>query len=310
MESYKAILSIETPIGTPLIASTLWGHICWGILYHKGEAALKSFIGTYRSNEPAIILSDPFPLGWLPMPRLSARQCNDDHSSGYDQFEKNRRMAKQAWIRNRLFFDSCPISRERLMSGEQSDDEEIPRFIKFEITRNMVDRLGGGTIEGVLYRSVSWMKDNGKEPDHRELYIWSTTSLDQIEKWLCWGLETGYGAKASVGKGKIRVLSIETANWPTSGNRLLALSAFVSTKEIHGHCLNAHTTTHYGKVSGSFIHIEKPFKMPIVMFETGATLSAEYGKSFCGSLVEGIHDNSEIVNLGMAPLVPFIEETV
>ncbi|MGB9626624.1 MAG: hypothetical protein ACPMAQ_17350 [Phycisphaerae bacterium] len=52
MNTYRLTLTLRSPLGTPLSADTLWGHVCWGIVYHEGPAALQQFLAEMAGPSP------------------------------------------------------------------------------------------------------------------------------------------------------------------------------------------------------------------------------------------------------------------
>lgn len=70
MQWYEIKLKVYTALGTRLSADTLFGHLCWALRYHEGEATLTEFLRAYADGEPPLLLSDPFPEGYWPLPPL------------------------------------------------------------------------------------------------------------------------------------------------------------------------------------------------------------------------------------------------
>ena len=70
MKLYDLKLTLVSALGTPLAADTIFGHICWGIRYYKGVAALKEFLNSFEAGKPPLVISDPFPDGFWPIPLL------------------------------------------------------------------------------------------------------------------------------------------------------------------------------------------------------------------------------------------------
>jgi CRISPR-associated protein Csm4 len=70
MKIYRAILKQLSPSRTPWQADTLFGHLCWQMLYHEGETALNDFLDLYRQRQPPLLFSNGFPGDYLPRPYL------------------------------------------------------------------------------------------------------------------------------------------------------------------------------------------------------------------------------------------------
>ncbi|HHB12651.1 MAG TPA: hypothetical protein ENK62_05580, partial [Chromatiales bacterium] len=66
MSVYRFEITVESPLGTPIRSNTLFGHLCWMVLYHDGEGALNQWLETFE--EEPLLLSDAFPHGYVPRP--------------------------------------------------------------------------------------------------------------------------------------------------------------------------------------------------------------------------------------------------
>lgn len=71
MKLFDLEFSVQSSLGTLLAADTLFGHICWGIRYTDGVANLEEFLASFETSEPPLLLSDPFPAGFWPIPLLA-----------------------------------------------------------------------------------------------------------------------------------------------------------------------------------------------------------------------------------------------
>lgn len=70
MNWFEIKLAVRSPLGTRLAADTLFGHLCWSILYQEGQAALTDFLRAYHDGAPPLVLGDPQPDGFWPLPVL------------------------------------------------------------------------------------------------------------------------------------------------------------------------------------------------------------------------------------------------
>ena len=60
-----------SPIMTPLMSDTLFGHFCWAVRYEKGEDYLENFLSSYKKgNPPPVLFSSALISGYLPRPVL------------------------------------------------------------------------------------------------------------------------------------------------------------------------------------------------------------------------------------------------
>ncbi|HOM62095.1 MAG TPA: hypothetical protein PLW42_12475, partial [Anaerohalosphaeraceae bacterium] len=70
MEWFHITLKVQSTLGTLLSADTLFGHLCWAVRYEQGPAALTEFLAGFENTVPPLLLSDPFPDGFWPLPTL------------------------------------------------------------------------------------------------------------------------------------------------------------------------------------------------------------------------------------------------
>lgn len=76
MPDCKITIELDSAFITPLQADTLFGHICWALLYMEGESELKKFLEIYTTSPP-FLTSDAFPEGYLPRPILPPLSVHD-----------------------------------------------------------------------------------------------------------------------------------------------------------------------------------------------------------------------------------------
>lgn len=132
---------------------------------------------------------------------------------------------------------------------------------------------------------------------------------ERIETLFGWGLENGFGADASTGKGRVVVEKIEeVADWPVEGNRYMALAHFVPSYNEGIEGLRADIFVRHGKVGGVFGQYGNPFKKPIVMYTSGATMKLSQPTEWVGTLLKNIHREEKIRHYACAPVIPYQED--
>ncbi len=302
MKWYKITLRLKSALVTPLMGDTLFGHICWGIRYRQGEQALADFLNACR-QKPRLILSDGFPEGFLPRPSLKVQINLNMTLEEYEAIKKNKKIR---YLPKEWFFETKFIFSEKSLS-DKIKDERLEPFPEANIGRmhNSINRLSGTVLDDQKPFSVN---ETWYEADQRfDVYALSDMSAEKLETLFWQGLENGYGADASTGKGWLEVVSVdEETRLPGRGNRAMALGAFVPYGEKPTD-LRADIFTKFGKLGGSYVHETNPFKKPLIMYAAGATMQPN-GRDYCGSLVNGIHKLPHIVHHAYAPLVFFDEE--
>ena len=295
------VVSIEivSPISTPLLADTIWGHICWGIKYYESEESLKKFLKTYETKTPELIISDAFFKNSLPVPMLTPFISE---KLTKEQMKELKSKKKLKYISKDIFLTGNKISINSLKPIDF-------KIIKTERLKNTINRLTNTTREnGGLYEVEEiWFKD---KDNVFEIYVISYLDKKEIFKYFNYGFSIGFGKDASTGKGIINVIDVKEINFPQSGKRAMALANFVPSEQDNIRDLYAEVFTKYGKLGGEFAINSNPFKKPIVMFKTGATFSLEEKKFFVGTLLSDIHKNPDIKHYAFAPIIYFEEEVV
>ncbi|MEJ5273275.1 MAG: hypothetical protein WH035_04035 [Spirochaetota bacterium] len=191
----------------------------------------------------------------------------------------------------------------------------------FEESRfhNIIDRITGTTNkDGIFQTEQYWYlrsKDNNNIKTYSfpilDIYVLSTFDKDYTLKLFKNGIEYGYGADSSTGKGIIKVESIEDFNFPKTGKTAIALSPFILNSSEYEQMdknfeLYADVWTKYPKVHNSLKGMTNPFKKPIVFYKEGATIRFnDESKSkplYIGNCAKNIHHIPDIMQYAIAPL--------
>ena len=70
MQTYKLNLTLQSAFATPLKGDTLFGQLCWAIRNRLGEDTLTDCLAGYTNSQPFAVVSDAFPEGYFPLPKL------------------------------------------------------------------------------------------------------------------------------------------------------------------------------------------------------------------------------------------------
>lgn len=305
MNTYKLEISLHSYIVSPLIADTIFGHLAWGIARREGSKALEEFLNTYSGDRPAIILSSAFPKTYVPMPELSSlasRQEIKDIKT-YSQLKKANKIA---YIPVSLFLSGEAISLKKILNSQYLLGSEL----RLSRLHNTVDRIGGGTLDeiGLFERKELWPLGNKTESvSEKDIYVMSEIEPENLKKLFNWAFESGYGAKASIGAGKIKVKKIEKIELPQNGSRAMALAPFIIKNHAEDLDLRAKLFLRQGKLAYEMAVSMNPFKKPILFYKEGSTLKAKANTDYLGSLLEGVHIDPRIRQYGFAPLLKFEE---
>ncbi len=319
MNTYLVKLELQSAIISPIQADTLFGHLCWGILYGYGEKKLIDFLTSYQKGTPPLILSDGFIEGFLPKPKLIH---NLQFSEDFETYQKIKVFNKIQFIPSSLMINENGFSMtendlfDHWLINSKSFIAHLPQ--PQNLIRNTINRYTNTTEEdGGLYSITHYYpvvekksindKNSSKLFNIYDLYVYTSEYSDkEIKDLIDFALMNGYGADKSVGKGVLKIKSIEPLKLPNEGNRYMSLSSFVpnGVKELKD--LKADIFTKFGKLGGHFASTINPFKKPIIMFKTGACFTAKK-LNYVGSILRNVHNDSRIVHYAFAPVIPYYE---
>ena len=318
LNSFTVGLRLRSGLGTPLKAETLWGHVCWGIRYCQGNAALEDWLSLYDQGSPPLILSDPFPFGFRPRPCLPGVT-----SSGIP----TRKDADLRKVVNRIRWLATPsfdslrkdMSPDRLVTILSDKAAHQPAaMVDTSMTHAGINRLTGGTEQpdgGALFTSTATFCNTTSQPDQAgkfEVLVRSPESAETIQKWFCDGLQAGYGRDAATGMGQIDVIEVsESPLTPVpEANAIILLSSAVP------RCGDPHRGfflmgVHSGRVGGDFAIGLMPDgssnrqKYPVRSLLTGTVLMTDKSDQFCvGQVLSGVHSWDALRHYGLGLSIP------
>ena len=297
-------------------SDTIFGHICWGVRYLKGEEYLKDFLEQYEDDDVPLLISDAFPEGCLPRPLLPPLKYeeidNMARESGEIKFEFMNRLKgikKEKWIPVSLWKEikseasEKQITMKLLKKGEKEKDKE-----KYEITaHNTISRNTNTTLEeGGLYFTTDVWFNKGmdiyvKFRDDEVKRLWEYIWKEYIEK-------TGFGKDKFTGKGEIKIdidSSFDANVFDVEDyNCLMSLSGVAFQRWPENLNASYKLRTKYGKLGGDFAIRGNPFKKPVIMMEPGAIFYGIKDISLKGQLLKNIHTDSRIRHYGLPLTIP------
>jgi CRISPR-associated protein Csm4 len=304
MTYYKVILELISPLGTPLAADTLFGHLCWGLAMHEGDLAIGEFLAAMDSAEPPLLISDPFPRGYWPVPAIPFEY---QFSSGIQADRK--KLTKTDWLHEKIF---QPWQKNLCWSSlPDISKSKKPEYHRTSVAHVSVNRLTSGSMDtnGLYFDEQIFVNSSENSNPEFEVYILTSLSKERIQQLFQWGLEGGYGRDSSVGLGHLIYKKIEPWSLPVtpSANALMTLGPMVPKKNdpTIGFWRLA---TRFGKLGGPLAMTDdetlQPFKYPLTQLKTGAVFLAT-GRSFLGRMVHNIHpQRPEVVQYGYALTLP------
>lgn len=282
---YKVVIATTGHFATPFKGDTLFGQFCWSYRESFGEARLENdVLKGYTEHKPKIIFSDAYYHGFLNLPKFP-----------YDlQFEANYDASLRKQIKARKYISqsiifSAGVSLKKIWHDTVSNKEfaalnasnsEVPDLVNFEQTHNTINRNLGST-SSEIFAPFSVRNHTYRKPktDLTKLDIFimldedfiKECCIDEISKLISnIGLH-GYGADASIGKGKFDVISfsqVELSNKTARSGITLAPSI---TSEIDNVAeIYYDTITRFGRHGNIMAHSKKVFKKPITLMNSNA----------------------------------------
>lgn len=287
MKLHDLTLSVQSPLGTLLAADTLFGHICWGIRYSEGVAKLEEFLGSFEKSDPALLLSDPFPLDFWPIPVLPKPIPNEEDAligliikqqrhelsqklpecplskyqastevTNIEAFDILKWLNKLRWIETaaleKLANKMSTMAILEYFISNGCGDPKMP--VEAMVAHNTINRLTNMTLsEGGLFFTKDQYVSPDNPVDFHLLVASNTYSSDEIVSLFENALSGGYGRDKSTGKGKIKVGQAKSFKMPSvkEPNTVLLLGPSAPAKEdpTDGYW---QIFTRYGKLGGDW----------------------------------------------------------
>jgi len=263
MQWFDITLKVQSALGTPLSADTLFGHLCWGIRYGQGEQALTDFLAAFAEGTPPLLLSDPYPVGFWQMPALPRPRpeheeqllkiiCSQDKArlgkslpgcraldriqgakpGSVDAFDVLKWLYKLRWLPDDVLagtihqLGSASILNWFLAHG--CGQPTMP--VETIVPHNTINRLSGTTAdEGSFFFTRELHIDPSNPPVFHLLAGSDCYDADRLKDLMTAALGAGYGKYKSRGKGKVAVESVTPTTLPAaaSPNAVMLLAACV-----------------------------------------------------------------------------------
>ncbi len=325
-------LSVHSRLRTPLHSDTIFGHLCWGIRYHKdhGGEALDTFLRRYDEEKPPILISCAFPEGVVPRPHLPGLPRETLYATAQSIGEKqgftHRKALYQGLLRLKSMRRRLFISLENWLAVRENLDEQtvletLPtddagdkseEFVLVVRDHNSISRHDNRVLaDGGLYAvEEMWAKHDQKF----DLYVrfareddkalWETIWREYIEP-------TGFGKDKSTGAGHLSIeedvdFTEDLFNLEGANGRM-SLSNMALPKWPDDLCGWYKTFCKNGKLGGHFaVHGPEgerpnPFKKSIIMLNPGAVLT---GPEPPLRLLDNVHVDPKIRHYGLPLCLP------
>jgi CRISPR-associated protein Csm4 len=295
LRRFRLRLDALSPFATPPSSGTLFGHLLWAKRAREGRAALQAWLK--RLPQEPVAISDLLPADHLPRPLLAPSPPTAEDAK---QLRKRRYLHLEDWRRLRQGATARAMEEAWRKRGEEAD----PRFLsRARRPHNRIDRLSGKTPEagggGLWFADELWprpARDTARVIE-ADLYIRSTLRREELEALLAHVGEVGFGADAGLGRGRFALAGSEPAGWLDNAPRgmgeprMLSLSQGVITPNMRAARWRRFVL--FGKLGRAMVaEGKRPWKLPLVLAEAGATFAAQDGGPF-GAWVTGLHQDDD-----------------
>jgi CRISPR-associated protein Csm4 len=300
--TYCAVLRPQTAFISPMVGDMLFGQLSATLAQQHGSDALTALLAGYTTGTPFAVISDAFPSGYLPKPRLPIAMVKQALGSQATEQDPTQRKAakKQAWIPlaslPKLHTEPASLTALWKAATELPDKQKSQSTPE---THNSINRHTNTTGEGGFAPySVSATWTSG---DLQVYCVLDTArfTVDKLKAVLQAIGQWGYGKDATVGKGKFSVVGDITAT-PAPESNLKPNTASplhhwwtlaacapqgLGFDALHSYYV---PVTRYPRHGGEALHAS-PYKAPLLMADTAgvfASTSADH-RHFIGQGLGG-----------------------
>lgn len=308
MKTYQVTLNLKSAFTTPLKGDTLFGQLCWAIRNRLSENRLTELLNGYTSGQPFAVVSDAFPQGYLPLPKLPGRFYGK-----IDSLDR-KVVKKRCWLPEEAA--SAPVAQWLAQAKTASEVVGQARNLseKHPQPHNTINRQTNTTGEGGFAPysiEQEWFITSAAWTIYLLL---DTERLSREDCRQC--LEDigniGFGRDASIGLGKFSVSGFAETTLPdqAEANACLTLAPCVPQGlGFNGKNSFYQLFTRFGRHGDIAVHKEgKPFKNPVLLAKAAAVFAVQSAAS--GFIGQGIGGNSKLsktlpatVHQGYAPII-------
>ncbi|PPD35716.1 MAG: CRISPR-associated protein Csm7 [Methylomonas sp.] len=318
MQAFRVTINLQSAFATPLKGDTLFGQLCWAIRNRQGEHRLTELLTGYTNGQPFAVVSDAFPEGYWPLPKLPG--------SYYDKIEgaDRKTVKKRCWLPEQTVekplsqwlshaIDAKALAGSVCGSDAQSRSMHSALSEKYPQPHNTINRQTNTTGTGFTPYSIE-----------QEWFIpgiaWSiylmldTDRLNAADCKQC--LEDigniGFGRDASIGLGKYSVTEFAETTLPAQADANACLTlAPCAPQDLGFDGSNSfyQLFTRFGRHGDIAVHQQgKPFKNPVLLAQTAAVFATKPPTT--GFIGQGVGGNGELsknlpatVHQGYAPVI-------
>lgn len=306
MPTFKVKFKVLSSVITPFQSDTIWGHMAWACYYLWGDKKCKDFINSHKDGNPTLV-TNAYPEGFMPVPYISLFSREQVEREIFKKVKKKKLMkienfekVKDALSPGKLF-EILKQEIEEEKRNEKRKEKKL-EIAEVAILRNKIDRLTFTTsgIGELFATDEIFYSDDSTMWFALKTEFFNKSELEAILK----SIElSGFGADASVGRGKIKFIEISEYNFPEAkdANAFISLSNFIPADGEFSQFEDAwyKTFIKFPKVGGYYALLN-PFKKPLLFVEAGSVFKVKELKSYYGCLVENVHSDPDIVQYAYA----------
>ncbi len=319
MQSFCASLTPLSAFATPLKGDTLFGQLCWAIRNRFGETRLIELLNGYTEDRPFAVISDAFPEGYWPLPKLPG--------SFYELPEDEDRKAvkKRVWLPEAAF------------------DKPLADWLQHAVTASAIAAQQGG-VGATPTSRLKTLSEKHPQPHNTINRLTNTTGENGFapfsieQEWfipgLRWSLhllldtdrlspkdyrqcltdigDFGFGKDASIGLGKFEIADFKAKPLPAQNGANVCLTlapcapqglGFDSRRSFY------QVFTRFGRHGDIAVQQQgKPFKNPVLLAQTGGVFAVSPpARGFIGQGIGGDRQLSKTldatVQQGYAPVL-------
>lgn len=301
MNEYRLQIELVGPLLAPTVeaawqADTIFGHVCWALLRHRGDRWLADFLASCRSGAPPLVLSNGFPSGMLPRPLWTDAPVREQaKDAALLAMARAKRQREHGLIPEADFGERC--------RGGQRGPEFAPSRVVSGIRQHSTVSRGGGVIEegGLYAQPESWTPQVTVYARANESGYAALESFAQYLEF------EGYGKRRSVGYGAVRRVEIEVfSGFPfiPHANGFVSLSNFIPDR---GDPTDGRwrLLVKRGRLGDERSTDENPFKRPLVFLTAGSCFRSGPPRPWYGSFIQGVAPGRpDVLQYALAYAVP------
>lgn len=262
MQWITAHIQPKAAFGTLIKGDTLFGQLCWMLLYRHGEASLAAWLDGYADGHPFACISDAFPHGLVMRPELPPP--SDLHATERKTDKQKRFLPVQSLTKPLL-----DAQRDAVAANEGWQ----PTLQ----AHNSIGRQTGATGNGAdPFQAARHWPDKSLELDLHIVVATDRIAPDKVIGALKDIGDWGYGRDASIGLGRFEITKV-SEHRPTGHDRSNAFMTLAPSAPQGGtwdesRCFYR-PFVRFGRHGGEAAISKNPFKSPILLADTAAVLT-------------------------------------